>query len=222
MDAGTIVDLSHKLNSCATIYPGDPAFTCHPCATVAKDGYSVHALALGSHTGTHIDAPSHFFVDGKTIDQISLRTLFGPLVVVDLTRHNLRNRQIITWADIEASSELMLPGVILILRTGWSVYWGLPRYYDHPFLARDAAVRILEKGVRILGVDTLSPDETPYQGVGGGEGFGTHEVILGAGGIIAENLTNLAALDGHNRIGLVPLSLEGSDGSPVRAFAWKV
>ncbi|GLB37827.1 putative cyclase [Lyophyllum shimeji] len=222
MDPSTIVDLSHKLNSNATIYPGDPTFTCRPCAIVAKDGYSVHALSLGSHTGTHIDAPSHFFADGRTIDQIPLSSLFAPLVVVDLTRRNLRDRQKITWAELEASAELMQPGVILVLHTGWSAYWGTPRYYGHPFLAREAAEKILERGVRILGVDTLSPDETPYQGVGGAEGFGAHEVILGAGGVIAENLTNLAALDGQNRIGLVPLNVEGSDGSPVRAFAWKV
>ncbi|KAF8058778.1 putative cyclase [Lyophyllum atratum] len=221
MDTSTIIDLSHKLDSNVQIYPGDPPFTCTPCTTVAKDGYSVHSLTLGSHTGTHIDAPSHFFANGKTIDQIPLPTLIGPLVLVDLTARNLRDRQMITWADIEPSAELMHPGVILVLHTGWSAYWGTPKYYDHPFLARDVATKIIERGVRILGVDTLNPDETEYQGVGGGEGFGVHEVILGAGGIIAENLTNLAALDGHDQIALIPLNLEGSDGSPVRAFAWK-
>ncbi|KAF5375550.1 hypothetical protein D9615_009136 [Tricholomella constricta] len=221
MDPSNIVDLSHKLDSDVQIYPDDPPFTCSPCATVAKDGYSVHGLTMGTHTGTHIDAPSHFFADGKTIDQIPLPSLFGPLVVVDLTQRNLQNRQMIIWADIEASADRMSPGVILLLHTGWSAHWGSPKYYEHPFLARDAAERIVERGVHIVGVDALSPDETPYQGVGGGQGFGAHEVILGAGGIIAENLTNLSALDGQNHIALVPLNLDGCDGSPVRAFAWK-
>ncbi|KAG5646213.1 hypothetical protein DXG03_004039 [Asterophora parasitica] len=221
MDPSSIVDLSHKLDSKVQVYPGDRPFTCSQCATVANDGYSVHVLSFSTHTGTHIDVPSHFIANGKTIDQIPLPSLINPLVVVDLTHLDLQNRQIITWEDIKPSADRLGPGVTVVLRTGWDAYWSSPKYYEHPFLAKDAAQRIVETGVRVVGVDTFSPDETPYQGVGGEHGFAVHEVILGAGGIIAENLTNLAALDGHSHIALVPLNVEGSDGSPVRAFAWK-
>ncbi|RDB25012.1 Kynurenine formamidase [Hypsizygus marmoreus] len=220
INPSTLVDLSHKLDSNVQIYPGDPLFSCTPHTTVAKDGYSVHTLTLGSHTGTHIDAPSHFFPDGQTIDQIPLSSLITPLVVVDLTSRELQDRQTITWSDIEGASEHMSPDVALVLRTGWSAFWGTPRYFSHPFLSRDAAAKIFDRGVRVLGVDTLSPDETSYDGVGGEQGFGVHEVILGGGGIIAENL-NLGGLMNQNMIALVPLNLEGCDGSPVRAFAWK-
>jgi kynurenine formamidase len=219
------VDLSHPLaDSAVQCYPGDFPFTCHPQATVIKDGYSVHKISLSSHTGTHIDAPSHFFADGKTIDQIPLSTLTGPAVVVDLTtrKQQLKARQMIEWGDIQEYAPQMRQGIILVLRTGWSQYWGTPKYYDHPFLSREAAKRVLELGVRVLGVDTLNPDETPYDGAGGTHGFGVHQEILGAGGVIAENLTNLQALgDGQSIISLIPLNLVGSDGSPVRAFAWK-
>jgi len=128
----------------------------------------------------------------------------------------------IEWGDIREYAPQMREGVILLLYTGWSQYWGTPKYYDHPYLSREAAKRILESGVRVLGVDALSPDETPYNGVDGTHGFGVHQEILGAGGVIAENLTNLQALgEGQNMIALVPLNLVGSDGSPVRALAWK-
>lgn len=223
-NAPQVLDLTHKLNSKAPIYPGDPSFSCTPVTTVSKDGYSVHALSLGSHTGTHIDAPSHFFSDGKTIDQIALSSLTGPLVKLDLTRYGLQDRQPITWDDhiSPAVKDLLLSeGDILIIQTGWSAYWGSEKYFHHPFLSRDAAQRILDTGVRVVGVDMLSPDETPFEGVGGGQGFGAHEVILGAGGIIAENLTNLEDIGDEDRVALIPLNLEGSDGSPVRAFAWK-
>ncbi|KAG6856389.1 hypothetical protein H0H87_005007 [Tephrocybe sp. NHM501043] len=221
MDPTTIVDLSHKLNSNVQIYPGDPQFSCRPYATIVKDGYSVHSVSLGSHTGTHIDAPSHFFADGTTIDQIPLSSLFAPLVIVDLRKNHLQDRQAITWACLKPYAELMSPGVVLVLHTGWYAHWGSPKYFEHPFITRDTAEKIVERGVRIVGVDTLSPDETEYQGVGGLQGFGAHEVFLGVGGMIVENLTGLDNLQGQTHIGLVPLNLEGCDGSPVRAFAWK-
>ncbi|KAF8870881.1 hypothetical protein BD779DRAFT_1578461 [Infundibulicybe gibba] len=122
---------------------------------------------MGSHTGTHIDAPSHFIPGGKTIDQIPLSLLIGPALVINLTHKKRRN--------------------------------------DY------AALEVLARGVRVLGTDTLSPDETPYGGCGGESGFG--------GGIIAENLTNLEGLADGMRVYLLPLNLEGCDGSPVRAYA---
>jgi len=128
----------------------------------------------------------------------------------------------IVWDDIEHYAPHMHEGIILLLHTGWSQYWGSPKYYEHPYLSREAAKRVLESGARVLGVDMLSPDETPYNDVDSSHGFGVHQEILGAGGVIAENLTNLQALaDGRNMIALVPLNLVGSDGSPVRALAWK-
>jgi len=128
----------------------------------------------------------------------------------------------IKWDDIQDYAPQMQENVILLLYTGWSRYWGTQKYYEHPYLSRDAAKRVLESGVRVLGLDTLNPDETPYNGVGGSHGFGVHQEILGAGGVIAENLTNLQAIcDGRYMIALIPLNLVGSDGSPVRALAWK-
>ncbi|KAJ6593291.1 putative cyclase [Mycena capillaripes] len=212
-----IVDLSHSLKPGMQIYPGDPDFNCLCATTIEKDGYSVRTLSMGSHTGTHVDAPSHFFAEGKSIEQIPLSTFVGPALLVDLT-YKLP-REPITWADLAPHAEYMAPGVILLLRTGWSQYWCTEKYLEHPFLERPAAEQVIATGVQVVGVDTLSPDETRLDGTGS---FGAHEVILGAGGVIAENLTNLHALDGPNYVvHLVPLNIDGSDGSPVRAFASK-
>ncbi|KAJ7658521.1 putative cyclase [Mycena rosella] len=210
-----IVDLSHSLKPGMQIYPGDPVFSCSRVATIEKDGYAVRALSLGSHTGTHVDAPSHFFADGKTIEQIPLQMFIGPALVIDLTHKS--PREAIYWADLAPHAHKMTAGVILLLHTGWSQYWCTEKYLDHPFLERAAAEQIIATGVRVVGVDALSPDETRLDGTGS---FGAHEVILGAGSVIAENLTNLHALDGPNYIvHLTPLKIDGSDGSPVRAFA---
>ncbi|KAJ7727942.1 putative cyclase [Mycena metata] len=196
---------------------GDPVFSSSSATSVEKDGYSVRSLSMGSHTGTHVDAPSHFFAQGKSIEQIPLETFIGPILLVDLT--NKSPREAITWDDLAPYAPQMAAGIVLLLHTGWSRYWCTDKYLDHPFLERKAAEQIIASGVKVVGVDTLSPDETRLDGSGS---FAAHEVILGAGGVIAENLTNLHALDGSDYVvHLVPLNIDGSDGSPVRAFAMK-
>ena len=212
IDIGSLIDLSHRLNSNA----GDPVFTCRPFASIETDGYSVQAISMGSHTGTHVDAPSHFLTEGKTIDQISLSTFVGNGLVIDLPSKGPRQK--IVWDDLAAYAGQMKERVMLY--TGWFKHWCT--YYEHPFLDRDAAERIIAHGIRVLGVDTLNPDETCLDGTMGDGGFGVHEVILGAEGIVAENLTNLNALIGQDvMVSLIPLNLDGSDGSPIRAFAWR-
>ncbi|KAJ7496659.1 putative cyclase [Mycena latifolia] len=212
-----VIDLSHSLQPDMQIYPGDPVFSCSCVTSIEKDGYAVRALAMGSHTGTHVDAPSHFFADGKTIEQIPLETFVGPALVIDLTHK--APREAITWDDLAPHAPQMAAGVILLLHTGWSRHWCTDKYLEHPFLARAAAEHIIATGVQVVGVDALSPDETRLDGTGS---FGAHEAILGAGAVIAENLTNLQALDLDGpsyTVHLTPLKIDGSDGSPVRAYA---
>jgi kynurenine formamidase len=149
-----------------------------------------------SFVGTHVDAPYHFFADGKKIHELALSTFIGRALVIDLTEKEAR--EIITWDDLAPYSSRMHDGVIVLLYTGWSTHWKTQRYYDHPFISREAAEGIIATGVRVLGVDTLSPDETLVDGTIGEFGFGAHQIILGSGGVIAENLTNLSAILGKN------------------------
>ncbi|KAJ7579320.1 putative cyclase [Mycena floridula] len=208
----TFIDLTHPLDpENISIYPGDPEFSCRQHASIDGDGYNVKALSLGSHTGTHIDAPAHFFADGKTIDQIPLASLCCPAIVIDLSYK--KEREEITWNDLSAHAAEMNSKMMLLLRTDWSRYWGSEKYLDHPFLTRDAAERIVATGISVVGIDTFSPDNSTD--------FGVHQVILGSGGIIAENLTNLASLKTGYLVNLIPLNLRDADGSPVRAFAVK-
>ncbi|PPQ66219.1 hypothetical protein CVT24_000331 [Panaeolus cyanescens] len=239
--SSNFIDLSHPLDESVQVYPGDPLMSSHPCATIAKDGYNVTGLSLGSHTGTHLDAPYHFVQDGRKIEEILLEELVGRFALVDLASDSfsepgLSARQRITWEDhilpaLHKSGVLSSDGPrpkIMLIRTAWSEHFKTPKYFHHPYLTRDAAERILEAGFRVIGVDTPSPDETPIDGVGGDEGFGFHEVILGAGSMIVENLTNLESIasairrtdlhDGCWIVNLAPLRLVGCDGSPIRAM----
>lgn len=217
-----LYDLTHPLNSQTQIYPGDPPFSAKPLTTVENNGYQIHHLSLGSHTGTHIDAPSHFITGALTIDQIPLNQLVGPAVIVDISK-GIKPKQKITWSDIEPYEKALRPGVIVLICTGWYEKWGTNEYYDHPYLMKDVAVELVARGICVVGVDMLNPDETVSEGEGE-HGFQFHEVVLGAGGVIAENITNLKPLIGLKSIhvSLLPLKLEGVDGSPIRAIAWQM
>ncbi|KAG7449873.1 putative cyclase [Guyanagaster necrorhizus] len=197
-----------------SLYPGDPPYTCSPHATVPEHGYSVQSISLCTHTGTHVDAPSHFFADAKSIDQIPLPSFIRPAIVVDVSEKVVPRGRII-WDDFNLSIDNRSEPIVLI-RTDWSKHWGKPEYVNHPFLDAEAARQLVARGVSAIGIDTLSPDETE----GAANDFGVHQAILGAGGLIVENLKNLAAIPDGAFVNFVPLNLKGGDGSPVRAFAY--
>jgi len=233
VSAPDLVDLTHSLDQGIPVYPGDPPFDCVPYCTVPVAGYSVHSLALSSHAGTHIDAPSHFFSHLATIDQLPLSTFVRPVLVLDMSHK--KSREKIAWRDVQAYEEKMREGIAVLIWTGWSQFWGTDKYFDHPWVEKEVAERMVSLGVKLLGTDTMSPDQSPRvssDDSGGAvedTGFGVHEVVLGANYIIAENLTNLQELkelqegspEGTLMVSLVPLKIAGCDGSPVRAFAWK-
>lgn len=213
-----IVDLSLSLGPDTQVFPGDPVPAFRPATTIETEGYNVLALELGSHSGTHVDAPFHFLSEGARLEDVELSLFAGPAVIADVTGHGAREP--IGWDALAPHAERLGAGTILVLRTGWSErHHGSDRYFDHPYLSAAACERIADLGVRTLAIDALNPDETV---LGGGEPrFDVHRILLGAGGVIAENLTNLGAVDFDDPlICLFPLRLAGdADGSPCRAVA---
>ena len=109
-----------------------------------------------------------------------------------------------------------------MLHMGWSVHFRTERYFQHPCLEPDAAERILDTGVRTLALDSPSPDPIgPNRSAPAS--FPVHRLVLGAGCVIAENLTNVGAVDFADPVvSLLPLALAGADGAPVRAVAMKL
>lgn len=212
-----IVDLSHPVDEMTQSYPGDPEPSFAPVATIADEGFNLLHVTMGSQSGTHVDAPYHFLEGGPRIDEMDLELFVGTAVVVDVTRKGPRER--ITWTDLAPVATALRPGRILVLHTGWDRHYGTPTYYEHPFLDADAARRVLEAGVRTIATDTINPDETVLDGPQP-EGFPVHHLVAGVGGIIAENLTNIAAVTFPDPLlSLLPIRLTGADGAPVRAVA---
>lgn len=213
----SIVDLSHPIDVETQVYPGDPVPQLRAAATIDRDGYNVLHVSMGSQTGTHVDAPYHFFQDGARIDAMGLSMFVGPATIVDV--RGLAPRSVITRMQLERPIRRMVSGDILVLHTGWSRHWGTSAYLDHPYLHREAAEAIVAAGVRTVAVDAMSVDETPLPGCYTGS-YAAHDVLLGAGGAIVENLTNLEAVNFENLfLSVLPIRLTGGDGAPARAVA---
>jgi kynurenine formamidase len=208
-------ELSHPIVTGMQVYPGDPAVEIEPALVLARDGVDVASLHLGSHTGTHLDAPSHTIAGGRTTGAIGLDELIGDALVVHLGA--LHRRATYGLAEMDAALPDGLPEKlppVVVFDTGWAAKFGSDEALEHPALSVHAAAELLSRGVHVLAVDTLSPDPT-----GSADScFPVHQVVLGADALIVENICNVEDLDAHVRIGFFPLSID-ADGAPVRAVA---
>lgn len=206
-------DLTQPLETGIQTFPGDPDVSLDPAATIDDDGYRVTAVHCGTHSGTHIDAPSHTEPAGDTLDAYPVDRFVYDARLVDCTPCGPRDP---IGADALPDDD---EGDMLVVRTGWDEHWGTDRYLDHPYLTPDAAERCRDAGWSI-GVDALNPDPTPTDAATPDEpdGFPVHHATLGDDLFIVENLTNLAGLDRFELLA-VPLAIADADGSPIRAVA---
>ncbi len=210
------IDLTQPMGSGMPAYPADPPVEIVAYRSHDTDGYAATQLRLGTHSGTHVDAPSHFLVDGATIDSYPPARFFGAGVVLDL-RAGPRELDEATMRAAATAAGGLETGDFAVLWTGWDTHFGDDFMVEHPFLTPDAAQVLLETGVSLVATDALNVDSSE-----GGE-FPVHPLLLGADVLIVENLRGLAALgSGRAFFAFVPLRLKGLDGSPIRALSWKV
>lgn len=203
-------DLSQPIETGMPTYAGDPEVSVEAAATYPEDNCRVSALSCGSHTGTHVDAPSHTEEDGRPLDGY------------DLDRFVLEARKV-DCRDLDAREPIPADRVpdgeadCAVFWTGWDDHWGEARYLDHPYLSVAAAERCAERGLAVA-TDTLNPDPTPTDRATDDEptGFAVHHVLLGADCLIFENLADLGSVPERFELRAYPLKL-GGDGAPVRA-----
>lgn len=207
-----LVDLTQTIENGMPFFPGDPEPFIAPAAGVLAP-WRVLELRLGSHTGTHIDAPLHYFADGPGLDRYPPERFIlpGTLVTVKVTEDTAIEPQ-----ALEGALSHVPKGGALVLHTGWDRFWGRPDYSAHPYLSREACEAIVKAGVSLVAVDALNVDSTR---------LGTwhaHEILLGNDVLIVENLRGLEQL--HPALdytfAFVPLRIAGADGAPIRALAW--
>lgn len=231
----TWFDLSVPLRTGMPVYPGDPEVRIAAALTVEADGANVLSLALGSHSGTHADAPLHVGDGWAALDELPLSLFAGIAEIADV--RGVARGGAITAAQLAGIAPAGSPGDpgnpgnparILLLHTGCAAAWGSDEYLKHPWLEAAAAQLIVDRGYRAVGLDALSvdpsspgaPDSTPADG-----GFPAHAVLAGNGCIIVENLTGLEQVQRARDAGsdvevfLFPLNIPGADGAPIRAVA---
>jgi len=201
-----IHDISITLSPKMAVWPGDDPFHVAPAQSIARgDHCNVSKLQIGSHCGTHVDAPLHF-IDGATgVDAIDLQKLAGPAEVLDCT-----GMKSVTAASLRGR---LRPGVIPLLKTDLSSLPDTaPFRPDYVFITTDAAELLVAAGVPAVGIDYLSV-------AGSGEaGAATHRTLLGAGLAVIEGLRLARVQPGRYTLVCLPLKIEGCDGAPARAI----
>ena len=209
------VDLTQVLTNGMPIYPGDPAPSFESYATIAKNGVNLTRLVLGSHTGTHTDAPKHFIVGGISVDEIPPSKLIGEAFVADLSQKPLGSG--ITASDLDSRiGRSINRDDIVVCYTGCSEHWGDESVCkNYTYLTGEAAQYLVSKKVRAVGIDFLSVEKF------GAKDPIAHKTLLGNGIYIIESISSSVRQFIGKRILLVclPIKLGGGDGSPSRVVA---
>jgi len=203
-----IYDITVPLSPALPVYPGDPEVTITPLAQLQwGDAANVSRLVLSSHTGTHLDAPRHFFAEGLTIDCLDLHVLMGPARVCAFS-------QVTTHLTADDLRPLGLAGTKrLLLQTPNAALWQKTGFQtNYVALTESAAYLLVEMGVQLVGIDYLSVDAFERQD------FPVHRILLGAGVLVLEGLDLRAVPPGDYELLALPLLLQHGDGAPVRAI----
>ncbi|SMP62502.1 cyclase family protein [Anoxynatronum buryatiense] len=207
-----VIDLSHAIEKGMPIFPGDPEPSIESAFTHEQDSFHVNRLLLGSHTGTHIDAPYHIDPLGDPIDTIPIHRFVGMGVKVVLTQ--LKAETPITPVMLAPSLQEAVPGDFLIIHTGWDHYFHHHDHYQrHPYLTPEAAQMVVEKQMSLIAIDALNVDPTRK------EIYPAHEILMKNNCLIVENLCRLDQIkETRGLYAFLPLKLKGADGSPVRGI----
>lgn len=202
---GRVHDISRPLHDGGVIYPGDPEIVFRARSSIDRgDPANVTALALGSHSGTHVDAPSHFLPGGDPVDRLPLDRLIGPAAVLDLPA----DLPSVRAADLERQGLRGHRRVLLRTRNSRAPGEFSP---DYCALTTDGAEYLLDQGVELVGIDALSIE--PF----GSADFAVHHLLLKRGVVIVEGLDLSSVSAGVYHLVCLPLRLQGLDGAPARA-----
>ena len=206
-----IYDITVPISAELPVYPGDPNIELERVMSLKNgDVANVTRLCCSTHIGTHVDPPSHFIDGARSLDELPLETLIGTARVVDVGD--------VPAIDAAVLSGCNLDGVTRVLfKTRNSSFWPEAKTFheDFVYIAPDAARRLVELGVQLVGIDYLSVEKFNF------DEPATHLILLGAEIVIVEGLALRDVPPGDYELFCLPLKIKDGDGSPARVVLRK-
>jgi arylformamidase len=207
-----IYDVTVPLHSELPTWPGDPGVEVRDWRSLSSgDGANVSLLHFGAHTATHVDAPAHFIEGAAKVESMPLDVLIGEAEVIEVPEDHL-------VIDEQFVSAKCAPGTERILfKTRNSAFWSEPKlefHTDFTYLDLNAATRLVQQGLRLVGIDYLSIEKF------GEANHETHLALLSQGVVILEGLNLSEVPAGKYELICLPLRLRSNlgDGAPARAI----
>lgn len=202
------LDVSIPLRAGMLHWPGNPPFRIERIKELREGASSnVSVFTMGTHGGTHVDAPVHFIEGAKGVDAMPFEAVNGPARVVEIRQPDVIRPEALSGKEIRR-------GERVLFRTRNSSRRLAARAFSADFvhLTVESARWLAERRVRAVGVDYLSV------GAYGGDGAQVHRALLAAGVWIIEGLDLSSAREGRYELACLPLRIAGGDGAPARAL----
>lgn len=198
-------DVTMELKNSMAIFEGDPEFKMENLYNIKEHGYNVSSIALGTHTGTHIDAPRHFFEDGNSVDSIAIEMFIGNAKVFFIDKDSI-DYDDIKDLNIEKHDKILF-------KTPNSRFIDDCEFHkDFTALTKEAAEFLVKQEIDMVGIDYMSI-ESFYS-----EDGEVHEILLANEVVIIECLDLREVEEGQYEIIALPLKIKDGDGSPVRVI----
>lgn len=200
-----LIDISVPLDSSLPTYPGNARFAIEPVKRIAEGGSSnLSTLHLSAHSGTHVDAPRHFFDEASGPEALPLEMLIGRTRVIEIASRKAIDSPTLAALDLRDD-------VRILFKTQNSKLWGSPEFHsDYIGMTESGAKHLVEHGIKVVGVDYLSVEEFRKPGAP------AHHVLLGGGTIVIEGLNLRDVEPGVYEMYCLPLRIVGADGAPAR------
>lgn len=199
------IDLSYLIQNDMPVYPGDSETVLQQTNYIHKDDYNNHQVTINMHAGTHIDGPMHLLDCNVYLNEFPLDTFIGNGCLLDVSKETIIDYK-------EEYEQLIKQRQIVILYTGHSKYYGQSKYFtEYPILTAEFANLLIRKQVKMIGMDTPSPDKDPFE---------IHKLLFQNDILIIENLANVEKLLNINsfEITALPLNIR-ADSSIARVIA---
>ncbi len=202
-----IIDISIPIKTGMTVYPNNPEVTIEATSRMPEGSSDVSKITMGTHTGTHLDAPRHAILNAGDIEALPFENYFGPAKVFDLSY--LQPGEAVKISDLDGKE--ISAGDRLLFKTSNSARGYDSFYNDFVYLDGDCADFLVEKKVALVGIDYLSIKQK------GSKDNRPHTSLLANGISILEGINLRDVAEGEYTISCFPLKIAEADGSPTRA-----